>query len=227
MDFGCREVRHGQHGVGDGYSGWCVGLECVGGVEPFADSLSALDDITTMLPSASPDQADGDDDWKATSITSPEFFVSHPTHLVGGVQLFFKATVLLGRGSIINQRSPRFAEGVKVDKTADEVRRSDEFQLLERQISDYLISTSGFPADNPLDIYTPFVACLPYVARILAHEPLCTFSQGDRSMMLCMDAARRIEATVSQAGMSGTASELLPFLTFVRPLACFELADRR
>lgn len=174
-----------------------------------------------MLPSASPARADEDDDWKSTSLTSPDFFLSHPAHLVGGVQLFFKATVLLGRGSIINQRFPRFAGGVKVSQTPDHVRRSDEFQLLERQISDYLISTSGFPSDHPTDIYAPFVACLPYVARILAHEPLCTASQGDRSMMLCMDAARKIEATVGQAGRSSTATELLPFLTF-----CWTVAGR-
>lgn len=171
-----------------------------------------------MLPSATRDRADQDEDWTSTSIKSPEFFISHPSHLVGGVQLFFKATVLLGRGSIINNRSPRFSEGVKVSKTPEAVRRSDEFQLLERQISDFLISTSGFPADHPTDIYTPFITCLPYVARILAHEPLCSLSQGDRSMMLCMDAARKIEASVGQAGASGTATELLPFLTFVRKL---------
>lgn len=87
---------------------------------------------------------------------------------------------------------------------------------LERNINEFVSSTAQFISEQPNDIYAPFVACMPYVARILAHEALCTASMGDMSLILCTDAARRaIAGSVWQNGSTGTAIELLPFLTFV------------
>lgn len=69
------------------------------------------EDITTLLPSASASQPDGEDDWRSMSIHSNDFFLSHPSNLIGGVQLFFKATVLLGKASSINTRESRRIAG--------------------------------------------------------------------------------------------------------------------
>jgi hypothetical protein len=72
-------------------------------------TLGVADDISTLLPSASPNEADGPDDWRSLSISSPDFFTSHPPRLVGGIQLFFKGVVLLGRASMMSQRKYRGA----------------------------------------------------------------------------------------------------------------------
>jgi hypothetical protein len=62
------------------------------------------EDIKTLLPSTDRGRPDEADDWHSLSIQSDDFFHSHPKHLVGGLQLFFKATILLGRASRINIR---------------------------------------------------------------------------------------------------------------------------
>ena len=95
------------------------------------------------------------------------------------------------------------------------MRSSPDFVRLERNINEFLISTQFFARDHSGDIYAPFIACLPYVARILAHEPLITSSPTDKSMLLCADSAKRIQATIGWPGAKSTATELLPFLTFV------------
>lgn len=84
--------------------------------ERFASAITSWahfvqdEDITTYLPSASRVRPDEPDDWHSLSIQSNDFFHSHPSHLVHGLQLFFKATVLLGRASKINSRE--FKSGV-------------------------------------------------------------------------------------------------------------------
>lgn len=95
------------------------------------------------------------------------------------------------------------------------MRATPEFKTLERNINEFLVSTQFYPRDHPGDDYAPFIACLPHVARILAHEPLITNSANDKSMLLSADSARRIQATIDWPESKSLAPELLPFLTFV------------
>ncbi|KAM0789582.1 hypothetical protein ACM66B_000391 [Microbotryomycetes sp. NB124-2] len=180
------------------------------------------EDIGTLLPSASPAKSDAPDDWRHMHLASPEFFLSHPHHLIGGLQLFFKAAVLLGRAAMASRKLPRFNRGRDLPKTAEQARASPAFLALERNIGEYLRSTATFIATRQEDKYTPFIASMPHVARILAHEPLCGSSLSDVSLVLCTDAARRVLNNLgSKTTHAGVAAELLPFLTF-----CWTIAGR-
>ncbi|KAK4054135.1 hypothetical protein OIV83_001160 [Microbotryomycetes sp. JL201] len=179
------------------------------------------EDVGTLLPSASPARSDDPDDWRHMHLGSSEFFLSHPPHLVGGLQLFFKAAVLLGRAAMTSRKLPRFNQGRDLPKTAEQARATPAFLALERNIGEYLRSTAKFLANHSENKYTPFIASMPHVARILAHEPLCGSSLSDVSLVLCTDAARRILSNLGNKNNAGVAAELLPFLTF-----CWTIAGR-
>ncbi|KAK4054351.1 hypothetical protein OIO90_003584 [Microbotryomycetes sp. JL221] len=179
------------------------------------------DDIGTLLPSATPDRPDAPDDWKHMLLSSPDFFLSHPPHLIGGLQLFFKATVLLGRASMHSRKLPRFNDGCNIANSSEQARSNPNFTTFERNLGEYIRSTAAFVAANSDNDYTPFVAAMPHIARILAHEPLCGSSLSDLSLVLCTDAARRVLASLGHKLDAGVAAELLPFLTF-----CWTIAGR-
>jgi hypothetical protein len=94
--------------------------------------------------------------------------------------------------------------------------RRPDFQRLEEDIDTFAFSTiSSDPAKSSL---LAVVIPLPFIARILLHEPISTAVEGDKSMMISLNAAHRISQQTKQ--MMGTLSaylDVLPLLEFVRP----------
>ncbi|KAK4702131.1 hypothetical protein P7C70_g4092, partial [Phenoliferia sp. Uapishka_3] len=183
------------------------------------------DDLTTLLPpktfgpelsTANPPE-DREREWRALSSWSPEFYSFHPAQYVGGLQMFFKSMLLLGRSAVF---------------PTSKLHTSPTFVKLSNDINAFLISTSSSSFEEPTSQYRPLIEAVPHLCRILIHEQLCSNKVDDWHLMVCLDAARKILCTVKSAEASGAAgSEWLPWInhcwsvagrTFIRALAVKE-----
>ncbi|KAL8276526.1 hypothetical protein RQP46_011074 [Phenoliferia psychrophenolica] len=194
-----------------------------------------LEDITTLLPSLTFPTEDRETEWRALSLWSPEFYSFHPEQHVGGLQLFFKSMILLGRSVMQPARCPIFGHPVAIPKrevTPQDIRNDSGFVALSSDIDAFVLSTSSFPTDEPSSPFLLLLQSVPQVCKILIHEPLCTSEINDWSMMISLESARRVLTTVSCADAEGASSfEWLPWIvlcwsiaarTFVRALAVKE-----
>lgn len=77
-------------------------------------------DITSLLPTPEGVYPENFDlSTSPLSIKNPNFLIAHPPYLVQGLQLFCKATILLGRVTTFLQRAPT-PTGWKVGDRDDE-----------------------------------------------------------------------------------------------------------
>ncbi|BGP25902.1 C6 transcription factor [Rhodotorula toruloides] len=196
------------------------------------------EDYTTPIPSLARRQPTSPLELSALSPRNPNFWIAHPPHLVGPLQLFLKAIILLGKAVQFTQRAPHVlrsaAEAMSLNDPIKDVRSTDAFKRIDAMIATFLASIPReyqfthrqTPGVTP-NVLTETRLCLTHAmshnAIILLHEPwVNSAGDQDESMRKCLTSANEILNTIFVIiGTSYEVSRLSPFINF-----CWAVAGR-
>ncbi|BGP59241.1 hypothetical protein NBRC10512_005033 [Rhodotorula toruloides] len=196
------------------------------------------EDYTTPIPSLARRQPTSPLELSALSPRNPNFWIAHPPHLVGPLQLFLKAVILLGKAVQFTQRAPHVlrsaAQAMSLNDPIRDVRSTDAFKRIDAMIATFLASIPReyqfthrpTPGVAP-DVLTETRLCLTHAmshnATILLHEPwVNSISDQDEGMRKCLTSANEILNTIFVIiGTSYEVSRLSPFINF-----CWAVAGR-
>ncbi|GAA5829950.1 hypothetical protein JCM11251_007945 [Rhodosporidiobolus azoricus] len=202
------------------------------------------EDVTTLLPASSADEAFGDagakgwteDEWFDSPLSSPlcihnpSFFFANPSHLVGPHQLYIKATVLLGRVCTFLQRAPDpVGSGYPLEEGRD-LRDEPAFRSLERTCTHFRQSVPRELQHSYVHLTTGRIDerlvlahAMGHVVVILMHEPFCLspdITVQDESFTKCLEAAKAIVTSVYEiSGSSYEIGLLASFLNWIWAVA--------
>ncbi|GAA5983894.1 hypothetical protein JCM11641_006413 [Rhodosporidiobolus odoratus] len=167
-------------------------------------------DITTALPHRTVPYPIGNLEESPLSPRNPMFFLSHPPHLVGPLQLMLKSVVLFGRVNAFTQRAPHQKptatswDANPLNDPVRDIRDTDAFKRLDVTIQSFRAS---IPREYQLHSFVPgsgtfpvldetrlcLVHGLAHISTILLHEPwVASLDEGDFSMRKCSESAREI-----------------------------------
>ncbi|GAA5930423.1 Zn(II)2Cys6 transcription factor [Sporobolomyces koalae] len=179
-------------------------------------------DIVSLLPTDAPSSLAGDFESSPLSPRSPSFFLAHPPHLVGPLQLELKAIILLGRVNTFVQRAPmayRQRDYNSLNSSTPDIRKSDAFRKLENDIV-------GFQASIPREYQTHSattanprlfaIHSLPSASMLLLHERFITTEPQDPSGPISLRFAQQVMQVLhSIVSTSFEIGYLSPFMNYV------------
>ncbi|GAA6003786.1 hypothetical protein JCM10207_003598 [Rhodosporidiobolus poonsookiae] len=216
---------------------WCAfqADRFASGSTGWATSLDDAD-INTVLPCDTVPYPTGNLAESPLSPRNSMFFLCHPQHLVGPLQLAFKSVVLLGKVNVFTQRAPHMATGKMNDwglnDPVRDVRSTDAFKRLDAEIQSFRSSVpreyqlgSWIPSSGQLDILDETRLCLVHglghAATILLHEPwVSTLDIGDEGMRKCCESARGIlQAVFTLLSTSTEVTLYSPYINYVWAVA--------
>ncbi|BGP49664.1 hypothetical protein JCM10450v2_005567 [Rhodotorula kratochvilovae] len=194
-------------------------------------------DVTTVIPTEGVPYPRGEAiGTSPNSLHSAAFFVAHPPHLCGPLQLFIKAVVLLGKIVQFQQRAPHanktMGGGLALNDNISDVRQTDAFKRLDGTVEAFIASIPReyqfqhrAPGSGNGDVLTENRLCLvhgmSHVSRILLHEPyVATLEEDEPSMVKCAASANEILQSIFL--ILGTSYEIAlfaPYINFVWAVA--------
>ncbi|GAA5820630.1 hypothetical protein JCM3770_003558 [Rhodotorula araucariae] len=213
--------------MADRYSSASTGWAC---------SLDDVD-VTTVIPTEGVPYPRGEEvATSPNSLHSAAFFVAHPPHLCGPLQLFIKAVILLGKVVQFQQRAPhanKTAGGAyALNDSISDVRQTDAFKRLDATVDAFIASIprefqfqQRTPGSGSGDILTENRLCLVHgmsrVSRILLHEPYVSSLDDDEpSMVKCLNSANEIlQSIFTIIGTSYEIALFAPYINFVWAVA--------
>lgn len=197
----------------------------------------------TLLPTRNPFAGGDDPHTHPLSLTNPNLFMSHPPHVCGITQLYFKTIVLLGRVISHLQSHARRPEHTQLSGQPDwrgttsanlspDARLRPDFKRIDADVVTFRLSLPRelHALDHVhSDPRLALVHGIPHALTILLHENFITLDDGDVSLARCLLSARAIlDVIYALWGTSFDIGLLIPFInwcwvvagrTFVRELA--------